>query len=143
MAESEYNEIYEIARAMYDGIPEESVQIAREFENYNDNDSIIEILKDNGKNEKIPFNEDVITNVTPFGIEVAKHEVATYLTIYDKMGDLLADIEEGTANIELHKKFLKNEKAKIDFILGIKEYIFQFLDYERMTVIHESSLRKF
>lgn len=136
MAENDYNEIYETAKENYDGIVSEIVETAKGFAKYDDTESIIETLQENGKNEKIPFNEDVITNVTPFGIEVAKNEVDTYLTIYDKMGKLLADIEEGTANIELHKKYLKNEKAKIDLILGIKEYIFQFLDYERMTVIH-------
>ena len=52
------------------------------------------------------------------------------------MKKLLADISEGVAKIELHKKYLRNEKAKIDFILAVKEYIVQFLDYERMTVIH-------
>lgn len=136
MAENDYNEIYETAKENYDGITQEIVDTAKGFSKYDDTESIIETLQENGKNEKIQFNEDVITNVTPFGIEVAKNEVDTYLTIYDKMGKLLADIEEGTANIELHKKYLKNEKAKIDLILGIKEYIFQFLDYERMTVIH-------
>lgn len=136
MAENDYNEIYETARENFDGITEENIETAKGFSKYDDNESIIEVLQENGKNEKIPFNIDVITNVTPFGIEIAKHEVDAYLTIYDKMGKLLADIEEGTANIELHKKYLKNEKSKIDLILGIKEYIFQFLDYERMTVIH-------
>ncbi len=136
MAENDYNEIYETARENFDGITEENIENAKEFSKFDDNESIIEALQENGKNEKIPFNMDVITNVTPFGIEIAKNEVDTYLIIYDKMGKLLADIEEGTANIELHKKYLKNEKSKIDLILGIKEYIFQFLDYERMTVIH-------
>lgn len=136
MAENDYTEIYETSKENYEGISNETVETARGFAKFDDNESIIVALQENGKNEKIPFNEDVITNVTPLGIEVAKHEVEAYLTIYDKMGRLLADIEEGTANIDLHKKYLKNEKAKIDFILGVKEYIFQFLDYERMTVIH-------
>lgn len=136
MAENDYNEIYETSKENYEGISDDTIETARGFARFDDNESIIETLQENGKNEKIPFNEDVITNVTPFGIEVAKHELEAYLTIYDKMGKLLADIEEGTANIDLHKKYLKNEKAKVDLILGIKEYIFQFLDYERMTVIH-------
>lgn len=136
MAENDYSEIYETSRQNYDGISPETIETAKGFSRFDDNESIIEALQENGKNEKIPFNEDVITNVTPFGIEVAKHELEAYLTIYDKMGKLLSDIEEGTANIDLHKKYLKNEKAKVDLIAGIKEYIFQFLDYERMTVIH-------
>ncbi len=52
------------------------------------------------------------------------------------MTKLLSDIESGTAKINLHKKYARNEKAKIDFVLAVKEYEVQFLDYERMTVIH-------
>ena len=44
------------------------------FNDLKDSESIIEVLKKKKKNEKIPFNEEVISNVTPFGIEVAKHD---------------------------------------------------------------------
>lgn len=136
MAENDYNEILEVATKNFEGITQEDVENAKKFAKFDDIDDIIETLTNNGSGEKIPFNEGVIQNATVFGVDIAKKEVLSYITIYDKMKKLLADISEGVAKIELHKKYLRNEKAKIDFILAVKEYIVQFLDYERMTVIH-------
>lgn len=136
MAENDYNELYEISRNNYDGITAEDVADVKDFAKFDDEENVIETLINNGKDEKIPFNEEVIECATKFGIEMAKKEAASYLVIYDKMTKLLSDIEEGTAKINLHKKYARNEKAKIDFILAAKEYQVQFLDYERMTVIH-------
>ena len=136
MAENDYNEILEVATKNFEGITQDDVENAKKFAKFDDIDDIIETLTNNGSGEKIPFNEGVIQNATVFGVDIAKKEVLSYITIYDKMKKLLADISEGVAKIELHKKYLRNEKAKIDFILAVKEYIVQFLDYERMTVIH-------
>lgn len=136
MAENDYNELYEISKNNFEGITPEDIEDVKEFEKFDDEESIIETLIQNGKDEKIPFNEEVIECATKFGIEMAKKEAASYLVIYDKMTKLLSDIEDGVAKINLHKKYVRNEKAKIDFILAAKEYQVQFLDYERMTVIH-------
>lgn len=136
MAENDYNELYEISKNNYDGITTEDVADVKAFAKFDDEENIIETLIKNGKDEKIPFNEEVIECATKFGIEMAKKEAASYVVIYDKMTKLLSDIEEGTAKINLHKKYVRNEKAKIDFVLAAKEYQVQFLDYERMTVIH-------
>ena len=110
MAENDYNEILEVATKNFEGITQEDVENAKKFAKFDDIDDIIETLTNNGSGEKIPFNEGVIQNATVFGVDIAKKEVLSYITIY--------------------------EKAKIDFILAVKEYIVQFLDYERMTVIH-------
>lgn len=136
MAEKAYNDAYEIAISNYDSISQEIIEEAREFAKFEDAEDIISELENNGKNEKIPFNEDVIRDATMFGIDIAKKEVAGYLVIYDRMTKLLADIEEGATKIELHKKYARNEKAKMDFIYAVKDYMTQFLDYERMTIIH-------
>ncbi len=136
MAENEYNEIYEVAKKNFEGITQENLDTAKGFAKFDDNDSIIEILDKNGKGEKIPFNSGVINSATKLGVDMSKKEVASYLVIYDKMSKLLNEIENGNARVELHKKYARNEKAKVDFVLAVKEYIFQFLDYERMTVIH-------
>lgn len=136
MAENDYNEIFDIAVKNFEGITGEDIEIAKKFSKFDDTEDIIETLTENGKGEKIPFNEGVIECATVFGLDIAKKEVLSYITIYDKMSKLLEDIENGVAKIELHKKYLKNEKAKIDFILAVKNYIVQFFDYERMTVIH-------
>lgn len=136
MAENDYNELYEISKTNYEGITAEDVAEVKEFAKFDDEENIIELLIQNGKDEKIPFNEEVIECATRFGVKMAKKEAASYLAIYEKMTKLLSDIEEGVAKINIHKKYVKNEKAKIDFILAAKDYQVQFLDYERMTVIH-------
>lgn len=136
MAENDYNEILEEAKSNFEGISQESVNRVKEFAKFNDIEDIIECLDKNGKDEKIPFNEGVISDATKFGLEVAKKEAAGYLLVHDKMGKLLTDIRAGTAKITLHKKYLRNEKAKMDFLFSVKEYIVQFLDYERMTVLY-------
>lgn len=136
MAENAYNDAYENALSNYEAIPQDILDAAKDFEKFDDAEDIIVELENNGKNEKIPFNEEVIKDATIFGIEMAKKEVAGYLVLVDKMTKLLSDIEEGATKIELHKKYARNEKAKMDFIYAVKDYMTQFLDYERMTVIH-------
>ena len=136
MAENDYNEIYEKARANFDEIDEENVATIKAFAKFDNTEDIIATLQENGSGEKIPFNEGVIESATILALDIAKKEAASYLTIYDKMVKLMADIDTGSAKIELHKKYLRNEKAKIDFIIAVKEYMTQFLDYERMTIIH-------
>ena len=136
MAENDYDEVFETARDNYEGISDEDINTAKKFAKFNDNEEIVSLLEENGSREKIPFNEEVMEAATNFDVEVAKKEVASYLVIYDKMTKLLGDINNGTARIELHKKYLRNEKAKLDFIYAVKDYIVQFLDYERMTIVH-------
>lgn len=136
MAENAYNDAYENALSNYEAIPQDILDTAKDFEKFDDAEDIIVELENNGKNEKIPFNEEVIKDATIFGIEMAKKEAAGYLVLVDKMTKLLSDIEEGATKIELHKKYARNEKAKMDFIYAVKDYMTQFLDYERMTVIH-------
>ena len=136
MAENAYNESLETARKNYDEITNEILTLAKTFSKFEDTTDIIEELENNGKDEKIPFNQEVIENATTFGIDIAKKEAAGYLVLYDKMTKLLSDIDEGATKIELHKKYARNEKAKMDFIYAAKDYMVQFLDYERMTIIH-------
>ena len=136
MAENDYNEFFEICKKNYDGIMEEDIETAKEFANFTETENIIETLLENGSSEKIPFNEDVMRCTTTYSVGLEKNEVLSYLQIYEKMTKLLEDIESGTTKINLHKKYARNEKAKVDFILATKDYIMQFLDYERMTVIH-------
>lgn len=136
MAENEYNEVYEETRDNFDGIFPETISKIKAFSKFKDEADIMSVLEENGKDEKIPFNEEVMACATAFSTEIAKKEAAIYLVVYDKMTKLLNDIDNGSARIELHKKYARNEKAKIDFLLAVKDYVVQFLDYERMTVIN-------
>ena len=136
MAENNYNEILEVTKQNYEGITSEDLDAARQFANFDDEEDIVKTLIENGSSEKIPFNEDVMRCTTNYSISMVKKEVISYLTIYDKTTKLLEDIENGTTKINLHKKYVRNERSKVDFIYAVKDYITQFLDYERMTVIH-------
>ena len=136
MAENDYDEIFETARDNYEGITNDDIDTAKKFAKFNDNEEIVELLEENGKTERIPFNEEVMEEATKFGEKKKKKEVLSYLVIYDKMTKLLGDINSGTTKIELHKKYLRNEKAKLDFLYAVKDYIVQFLDFERMTIVH-------
>lgn len=136
MAENAYNESLETTRKNYDEITNEVLNIAKTFSKFEDSTAIIEELESNGKDEKIPFNQEVIESATAFGIDIAKKEAAGYVVLYDKMTKLLSDIDDGATKIELHKKYARNEKAKMDFIYAAKNYMVQLLDYERMTIIH-------
>ncbi len=136
MAENEYIEIFEKSQANFKGIISDTLEIAEAFAKFDDAGQIIEKLEENGKGEKIPFNEEVMKCATNFSIEISQKLLAVYLNVYDRMKDLLSDIDAGKAKVEVQKKYVRNEKAKVDFIVAVKEYIFQFLDYERMTIIH-------
>ena len=105
MAENDYDEVFETARLNYEGIKAEDIEIAKKFAKFDNYGEIIELLEENGKKERIPFNEDVMRDATRFGVEVAKKEAASYLVIYDKMTKLLSDINNGTTKIELHEKY--------------------------------------
>lgn len=136
MAENAYIEIFEKSQANFKGIISDALEIGKAFAKFDDAGQILEKLEENGKGEKIPFNEEVMKSATIFSIEVSQKLLTIYLDIYNKMKDLLSDIDAGRARVEVEKRYVKNEKAKVDFIIAVKEYIFQFLDYERMTIIH-------
>lgn len=136
ISENAYEETLETAKSDFQGISENAIEVARQFSKFEDVESIIIQLEKNGKDEKIPFNQNAIEKASFFTVDIVKKETAAYLYIYERMSKLLAEIEAGVAKILAHKKSLKNEKSKVDFILAVKEYIIQFLDYERMTIIH-------
>lgn len=136
MAENEYIEIFEKSQSNFKGIMSDTLEIGKAFAKFDDAGQILEKLQENGKGEKIQFNEEVMKCATTFSIDISQKLLAIYLEIYDRMKDLLTDIDAGRARVDIQKKYVKNEKAKVDFIIAVKEYIFQFLDYERMTIIH-------
>ena len=89
----------------------------------------------NGKNEKIGFNQDVLKMAIKARISIAEKEAECYVLIYDKMKKILIEVENDNLKIEKYKKYLKDISVKLEFLEAEKEYIFGFLDYERMTTI--------
>ena len=94
-----------------------------------------EIMTKNGKNEKIPFNQDILKVAIKARINIAEKEAECYISIYDKMKKVLNDIENDNLNINRYKKTQRDISVKLAFLNAEKEYIFGFLDYERMAVI--------
>ena len=89
----------------------------------------------NGKNEKIGFNQDVLKIAIKSRINIAEKEAENYITIYDKMKKLLAEIDNDNIKLNKYQKALRDVSVKLAFLEAEKEYIVGFLDYERMTVI--------
>lgn len=94
-----------------------------------------EVMTKNGKNEKIGFNQDVLKMAIKARISIAEKEAEGYVLIYDKMKKLLAEIDNDNLKLNKYEKNLKDVSVKLAFLEAEKEYIFSFLDYERMTTV--------
>lgn len=121
------------------------VKKVKEFINI-DNDTIIQsltkIMLENGKNEKVKFDNDVIKKAVEIRVDIAKKEAECYTNIYEKLRKLMSEIESDNLKLDKYKKLLKNVMIKLDFIEVEKEYIISFLDNERMTAINGEKLHK-
>ena len=135
-AEADYNSIFEITKQNLENIESEYVQIARSFATEENQLELISIMADNGKEEKIPFNNSVITSAAKLGFEIFKIEVECYLQSYEMSQKLINELNEGAVSIELHQKTIRNINVKLDFLSAQKEYLIQYLNYERITVIY-------
>ena len=121
------------------------VKKVKEFINI-DNDTIIQsltkIMLENGKNEKVKFDNDVIKKAVGIRVDIAKKEAECYTNIYEKLRKLMSEIESDNLKLDKYKKLLKNVMIKLHFIEAEKEYIISFLDNERMTAINGEKLHK-
>ena len=103
---------------------------------------IIEIMIDNGKDERVPFDKNVIENAVNIRNEIAKKEAECYATIYDKMKRLLVEINGDEIKLDKYKKALRDISVKLAFLKAEKMYIVSFLDNERMTAMNGKKAHK-
>ena len=101
---------------------------------------LIKTMSENGKNEKIKFDENVIEKAVTMRIDIAQKEAEAYLIAYDKMRRLLGEIENDTLKISKYQKTYRDLSVKFAFLEAEKEYIVGFLDNERMTVINGNKI---
>ena len=141
-AEGEYNTVFEEAQRNITHIPAEYIQIAKEFADSEIEKDIIAALAENGKDEKIPFNNQVITNAAKIGFDMAIEEVDCYLEAYNLAQKLINELLDGAVSMELHEKTIRNIDARLNFLNAEKEYIVGFLDYERITVIYGKRMHR-
>lgn len=142
IAENEYNAIFDETKNTVENIPAEIIAIAKDFSDSEIISDIIATLAENGKDEKIPFNNQVITNASKIGFDITSEEVDCYLEAYNLAQKLVNELLEGAVSMELHEKTIRNISAKLEFLSAEKEYLVGFLDYERITVIYGKRMHR-
>lgn len=138
-AEEEYKNCLELTKANFEGqsnavlsyikgiTTDEIRRIKRE---------LIDVITRNGAKEKIPFDSDVVSKASEFATEIAKKEADCYIIIFDKVKKLLEEIELNTLKLERHRKWRRDNTAKLNFFSAERNYLIQFLDNERLPVMH-------
>ena len=95
-----------------------------------------ENIEKNGKNEKIPFNMEVIAKAISLSVDVQKRETEILANVYDKTSKLFTEIKNNSTKGDRHKKIIKDSKSKLEFVQALKEYLVLFLDNERLTAVN-------
>lgn len=142
LAENDYNAIFEQTKNTLENIPEEYIESAKGFAESEIEQDIINTLSENGKDEKIPFNNQVITNAARIGFDITVREVKCYLQAYNLAQKLVNELIEGAVSMELHEKTIRNISVELSFLSAEKDYIVGFLDYERITVIYGKRMHR-
>ncbi len=117
--------------------PEAMVRV-RQFMTIDNEDicqKLNKIMLENGKNEKIKFNEEVIKKAVATRIDIAKKEAECYLNSYDKLKKLMTEVDNDAVKLAKYQKSQRDIQIKLDFLNTEKEYIVSFLDNERMTAV--------
>ena len=104
--------------------------------------SLNKIMLENGKNEKIKFDVNVIKKAVQTRIEIAKKEAECYVSCYEKLKRLMTEIESDSIKLAKYQKISKDVTVKLNFLEAEKEYIVNFLDNERMTAINGEKVHK-
>lgn len=144
-AEEEYNVILENAKANFENIDLEIVNYIRGItteEIRKIKRELIEVITKNGAKEKIPFDVDVVSKSSEFATEISKKEAECYVIIYDKTKKLLDEIENNSLKMDRHRKWRRDNTAKLKFFNAEKEYLIQFLDNERLPVMHGKKIHR-
>lgn len=132
----------EIIESSSKDVTEMDSDIVKDIKDYVSSDDtiikkdIIEIMIGNGKDERVPFNRDVIENAVNIRNEIAKEEAECYIAVYDKMKRLVVEASNDEINLDGYEKALRDASVKLAFLKAQKMYIVSFLDNERMTAIN-------
>lgn len=96
---------------------------------------VTKLMLENGKNEKLSFDENVIEKSVNTRMDIAEKEAEIYILVYEKTKKLLDEIEADDIKIARAEKVLRDTSVKLNFLEAKKEYIVSFLDNERMTAM--------
>lgn len=129
-------------------LKEIDIESLKSLKNYiNSDDSIIkkdiiEIMINNGKDERVEFDRQVIENAVSVRNNLAKKEAECYILIYERMRKLLIDANNDEVKLDKYNKALRDVSVKLAFLKAQGMYIVSFLDNERMTVINGAKVHK-
>ena len=105
-------------------------------DNSSDIENLTEIMNENGKNERVKFDAEVLNKAILQRLKIAKEEAQCYILIYDRTRKLLKELETENFKFSKYQKIVRDVKAKLSFINAEKDYIVGFLDNERMTAMN-------
>lgn len=143
--EKEYIKITEKAKKDIDEIDINVLKNIKRFynsENDEEKNEIIEIMVNNGKDEKVEFSRDVIEDSVNIRNKIAKDEAFCYMTIYDRTKKILSEVNGDEIKLDKYQKVLRDASVKLSFLAAKKNYIVSFLDNERMTAIYGPKVHK-
>ncbi len=138
-AETDYLKLLKQVNAVFESFNYNHVQNAKMFiDDYKSyNNQIVEIMLKNGKNERVPFDEEVIRIAVDERSKVAKEEAILYISVYERMKKLLSEVNSnGTVRLAKSEKLLRDVSVKLGFLQAKKDYIVVFLDNERMSAMN-------
>lgn len=143
--EKEYIKITEKSKKDIDEIDINVLKNIKRFynsENDEEKSEIIEIMVNNGKDEKVEFSRDVIEDAVNIRNKIAKDEALCYMTIYDRTKKVLSEVNGDEIKLDKYQKVLRDASVKLSFLKAKKNYIVSFLDNERMTAIYGPKVHK-
>ena len=105
-------------------------------ENGDNEKEIIDTMIENGKDERIPFNKEVIENAVNIRNKIEKREAECYISVYEKTKRLLIELNNDDIKLDKYTKNLRDVSLKLAFLKALKLYIVSFLDNERMAAIN-------
>ena len=137
--EGEYlNTIKEI-NSEFSGMNIKEIEEVKKFinsENKEEKNNIVNKMLKNGKNERVPFNTEVIEKAVEERTNIAKKEAELYISIFEKMKKLLGEVNSGAVKLTKFERTARDVSVKLAFLNAEKEYIVGFLDNERMTAMN-------
>ena len=136
--EANYLNVVKLSNVNFENFNVKQIQSVKKYiENYKNNiEEIIELMLRNGRNERVPFSEEVIRNAVEERSKIAKEEAELYISIFERMKRLLQEVNNGTVKLAKSEKLLRDVSVKLSILRAKKEYIIVFLDNERMTAMN-------
>lgn len=136
-AEENYNDALEQLKENVENINEFNLEFVRNFTGSEEiKAKLVSLMENNGKGEKVPFDPGIINAAANLGIDIAEREAACYVDMYENSLRLLDEISKDNVKLDKFRKRVKNTTVKLDFLAAEKDYLFQLLDYERITAVN-------